>query len=119
MTKKDLIDKYKISSERACFVDGNRQKIRSQDFHILYGLNVPSPELSAMNQMIAENPNWKPIYWQQQGACSNWGYYLERDETDAEMEARIQKEIIESETKSLEKFKIISSAKEKYPFCFE
>ena len=74
----------------------NREPVRVivKEFDIYDIQDKSNPLVTEMELMLLENPSYRKQYWQQSGPCSNWGYYVERDETQAEWEERMKKEIL-------------------------
>ena len=65
-----------------------------KEFDIYDSSNKLDPKVIEMEQMLLENPNYRKNHWHQQGPCSNWGCYVDREETDEEWECRVNKEIL-------------------------
>lgn len=66
--------------------------VKVATFYIENSNDKTDKNVIAMDKLLRENPTYKKVYFQQQGPCSNWGYDVFRDETDAEYESRIKKE---------------------------
>lgn len=71
-----------------------KERVLVKEFDIYDCSDKSNPEVIKMEQMLLENPNYRKNHWHQQGPCSNWGWYVDREETDEEWERRINKEIL-------------------------
>lgn len=96
-----LAKKFNIPVKIASLIrNKNPSKIKVKEFCIYDISDLKDPNLIAMNALLAKNPDYKMVYWQQSGPCSNWGYDVYRPETEQEYESRIlaeAKRISESE----------------------
>lgn len=93
--KSDLAAKFNTTTAIISKIK-NREPVRVivKEFYIYDIDDKSNPLVAEMELMLRENPSYRKRYWQQSGPCSNWGYYVERDETQEEWEERMKKEIL-------------------------